>query len=114
MTSFLSSTESRRPTVRVRVPAVFPQDAPSVLNGTNERILIGIVHGRVRNSTKPDSKLGENFRSPLALRFYVSEAIAIVPRSVHSRVDSLSPRGQARRPSEHGRAPLSMGASGRT
>jgi hypothetical protein len=31
----------------------------------------------VRNSTENrDSRLGRNFRSPLALRFYVSEAIA--------------------------------------
>jgi hypothetical protein len=28
----------------LRVPTVFSQDAPSVLNGSNERILVGIVH----------------------------------------------------------------------
>jgi len=28
----------------LRVPAVFPQDAPSVLNGANDGILVGIVH----------------------------------------------------------------------
>jgi len=28
----------------LRVPTVFPEDAPSVLNGANERILVGIIH----------------------------------------------------------------------
>jgi hypothetical protein len=28
----------------LRVAAIFSQDAPSVLNGSNERILVGIVH----------------------------------------------------------------------
>jgi hypothetical protein len=28
----------------LRVPAVFPQDAPSVLNGADDGILVGIVH----------------------------------------------------------------------
>jgi hypothetical protein len=56
---------------------VSPQDTPSVLNGTNDRILVWIIHDGARNSTENrDSRLGRNFRSPLALRFYVSEAIA--------------------------------------
>jgi hypothetical protein len=61
----------------LRVPAVFPQDAPSVLNGANDGILIGTIHDGTPTPRNRDSRWRENFRSPLALRFYVSEAIAI-------------------------------------
>jgi len=61
----------------LRVPAVFPQDAPGVLNGANDGIVVGIVHDGTPTLRNRDSRWGENFRSPLALRFYVSEAIAI-------------------------------------
>jgi hypothetical protein len=47
MTSFLSSTASRGSTVRVVSRArlnVFPQNAPSVLDGRNDRILVWIIH----------------------------------------------------------------------
>src|SRR5258705_2620758 len=60
----------------VRVPAVFPQDAPRVLNGANDGIVVGIVHDGTPTLRNRDSRWGEKFRSPLALRFYVSEAIA--------------------------------------
>jgi hypothetical protein len=42
----------------LRVPAILPQDAPGVLNGAYEGILVGIVHDRVRNSTDPTFKRG--------------------------------------------------------
>src|SRR5947207_12820423 len=54
----------------LRVPAVFPQDAPGVLNGANDRILVGIVHDGTPTPRNQDSRWGENFRSRLALRFY--------------------------------------------
>ncbi len=66
----------------LRIPAVFPQDAPSVLNGANDGILVGIVHDGTPTPRNQDSRWGENFRSRLALRFYVSEANAAVARSV--------------------------------
>ena len=80
-TSFLSSTTSRRSTVRVAsAPArlnVFPKDAPSVLKGSQNRLLVGTIHD-VRNSlNRTDSRLGRSFRSSLALRFNVSETVAI-------------------------------------
>jgi hypothetical protein len=56
------------------VPAVFPQDAPGVLNRANDGIVVGIVHDGTPTLRNRDSRWGENFRSPLALRFYVSEA----------------------------------------
>jgi len=60
----------------LRVPAVFPQDAPSVLDGANDGILVGIVHDGTQLHEKRKSRLEANFRSRLALRFYVSETIA--------------------------------------
>jgi hypothetical protein len=66
----------------LRVPAVFPQDAPGVLNSANDGILVGIVHDGTPTPRNQDSRWGENFRSRLALRFYVSEANAAVARSV--------------------------------
>jgi hypothetical protein len=47
----------------LRVPAVFPQDAPGVLNGADERILVWIVH----NGTQLYEiriKIGEEFSFP--------------------------------------------------
>jgi hypothetical protein len=61
----------------LRVPAVFPQDAPGVLNSANDRILVGIVHDGTPTPRNQDSRWRENFRSRLALRFYVSEANAV-------------------------------------
>jgi hypothetical protein len=56
---------------------VFPEDTPSVLKGSQNRLLVGTIHD-VRNSlNRTDSRLGRSFRSSLALRFYVSETIAI-------------------------------------
>ena len=75
----------------LRVPAVFPQDAPGVLNGANDGILVGIVHDGTPTPRNQDSRWGENFRSPLALRFYVSDANAAVARSVYSRVGLIKP-----------------------
>jgi hypothetical protein len=59
----------------LRVPSVFPQDAPRVLNGANDGILVGIVHDGTQLHEKRESRLEANFRSRLALRFYVSETI---------------------------------------
>ena len=56
---------------------VFPKDAPSVLKGSQNRLLVGTIHD-VRNSlNRTDSRLGRSFRSSLALRFNVSETVAI-------------------------------------
>jgi hypothetical protein len=38
--------------------------------------MIGIIHNGTQLLQNRNSRLGTNFRSPLALRFYVSEAIA--------------------------------------
>src|SRR6266403_3655337 len=73
----------------LRVPAVFPQDAPGVFNGANDGIVVGIVHDGPPTLRNRDSRWGENFRSPLALRFYVSEAkrdsraFCLQPRRTH-------------------------------
>ena len=56
---------------------VFPKDAPSVLKGSQNRLLVGTIHD-VRNSlNRTDSRLGRSFRSSLALRFNVPETVAI-------------------------------------
>ena len=60
----------------LRVPAVFPQDAPGVLNGANDGILVGIVHDGTQLHESGKSRLETNFRSRLVVRFYVSETIA--------------------------------------
>jgi hypothetical protein len=39
--------------------SVFAQDAPSVLNGANDRILVGIVHGSTQLEKTRPFKLGE-------------------------------------------------------
>ena len=73
----------------LRVPAVFPQDVPGVLNGANDGIVVGIVHDSTPTPRNRDSRWGENFRSRLALRFYVSEAkrdsraFCLQPRRTH-------------------------------
>lgn len=71
---------------------VFPQNAPSVLNGANERILIGIIYNGHAPQQNRGSRLERNFRSRLALRFYVSEAIAIVARCAHKPRRTHKPR----------------------
>jgi len=67
-TSLLSSTASRRSHRSLGVPAVFPQDAPGVLNGANDGILVGIVHDGTPTPRNQDSRWGDIFRFPLALR----------------------------------------------
>jgi len=74
--SLLSSTASRRSTVRFASPRYSPK-MRLVLNGANDGIVVGIIHNGTQLLQNPNSRLGTNFRSPLALRFYVSEAIAI-------------------------------------
>jgi hypothetical protein len=71
---------------------VFPKDAPGVLDGAQDSLLVWIIHD-VRNSlNRTDSRLKRNFRSSLALRFNASEAIAI-SRALcpQAALDSLSP-----------------------
>jgi hypothetical protein len=68
----------------LRVPAVFPQDAPSVINGAHDGILIGIIHNGPRKFNRIAIQDWGGILVPRsALRFYVSEAIAIVARCVH-------------------------------
>ena len=44
---------------------VFPQDAPSVLNGMNDRILVWIIHdGGTQLHGKPGFKIREEFSFP--------------------------------------------------
>jgi hypothetical protein len=50
----------------LRVAAIFSQDAPSVLNGSNERILVGIVHDSHSPPLK-DSREARPIRSGGAL-----------------------------------------------
>jgi hypothetical protein len=42
---------------------IFTQDASSVLNGTQERILVGPIHDAGNSRNRTDSRLGKNFRS---------------------------------------------------
>jgi hypothetical protein len=52
----------------LRVPAVFPQDASGVLNGANERILVGVIHNGSRKLDRnQDSSSGRWIRSGGAL-----------------------------------------------
>jgi len=77
-----------------RVPAIFPQDAPSVLNGANDGILVGIIHDGTPTPRKRESSLEANFRSRLA-----AAVLCLGDHRDPSRVlsiaapDSLSPRG---------------------
>jgi hypothetical protein len=64
---------------------------PGVLNGANDGILVGIVHDGTPTPRNRESRRGKNFRSPLALRFYVSETNTTVARSVYSRVGLIKP-----------------------
>ena len=48
----------------LRVPAVFPQDAPGVLNGANDGIVVGIVHDGTQlheSGIKPGGKFSFPF-----------------------------------------------------
>jgi hypothetical protein len=78
----------------LRVPAVFSEDAPGVLNGTNDGILVGVIHNGSRNSTKPRFKIEEEFSFPfgaavLCLGGYRDQLRVLSPAAS----DSLSPRG---------------------
>jgi hypothetical protein len=55
---------------------VFPQDAPSILNGTNQRVLVGVIHDATQ-LLKLAFKVEDEFSFPVTLRFNVSEAVAI-------------------------------------
>jgi hypothetical protein len=59
-----------------RVPAIFPQDAPSVLNGANDGILVGIVHDGTQLHESGNQAWRQIFVPVWRLRFYVSETIA--------------------------------------
>src|SRR6266576_4695463 len=45
----------------LRVPAVFPQDAPGVLNGANDGIVVGIVNDGTPTPRNQDSRWGRIF-----------------------------------------------------
>jgi hypothetical protein len=90
---------------------VFAQDAPSVLNGANDRILIGIIHGGTQLRKNRPFKLGElkSFRchvvagrrndrqSRQLIRIGRYRAACTVP-PVHSPWTPPPWRGRARRP----------------
>jgi hypothetical protein len=86
----------------LRVPAVFPQDVPRVLNGANDGIVVGIVHDGTPTPRNQDSRLGDNFRSRLALRFYVSETNSAVARSVLQPRRLIKPARLGPASHEHG------------
>ena len=99
-TSLLSSTASRRSTVRFASPRYSPKMR---LASSTARMMVSWsgLFMTVRNSTKA-ARLETNFRSRLAVRFYVSEANAAVARSVHSRVGLIKPARLGPASHEHG------------
>jgi hypothetical protein len=67
MTSFRSSTASSRSTVRVasRGPGSMysPKNAPSVLNGTNEHVLVRAIHDTKHPQTELKRGAANSLRS---------------------------------------------------
>jgi len=75
----------------LRVPAVFPQDAPGVLNGANDGILVGIVHDRYATPRKRNQDWRQIFVPVWRCGFMSRRLSRPVARSVHSRVGLVKP-----------------------
>jgi hypothetical protein len=75
----------------LRVPAVFPQDVPGVLNGANDGILVGIVHDGTQLHEIGIQDGGRIFVPLWRCGFMSRRLKATVARSVYSRVGLIKP-----------------------
>ncbi len=77
----------------LRVPAVFPQDAPSVVDGANDGILVWIVHDGTQLH-EAEIKAGGKFSFPFGAAVLCLGGYRDPSRVLSIAVsDSLSPRG---------------------
>jgi hypothetical protein len=86
----------------LRVPAVFPQDAPGVLNGANDGILVGIVHDSTQLHESGNQDWRQIFVPVWRCGFMSRRLSRPVARSVHSRVGLIKPARLGPASHEHG------------
>jgi hypothetical protein len=75
----------------LRVPAVFSQDTPGVLNGANDGILVGIVHDGTQLHESGNQDWKQIFVPLWRCGFMSRRLNATVARSVYSRVGLIKP-----------------------